>query len=308
MGVPGRRCSAASTASPASRTGSSWCAERGGVEWVNDSKATNVDSTVVGARRLPGREAVGLLIARRPRQGAPYAPLPAALPGAREGARSPSARTRRPSSGSSATSAPPSPAATSPPPWRAPPASPARATWCCSPRPARATISSGDYEERGEAFRRLASEVRARHERRHRPRRRRARLVPPLDPWLLAAVLLLTGIGLVMVYSASAVTAEARVHDSSTTSSGSWWPPASGSALLLVFVKLATGGSSAGLPAAPRRHGGARARCSSRASARWPAAPGAGSTWASSASSPPRSPRWRWCSTWPARSPGRRSG
>ena len=33
------------------------------------------------------------------------------------------------------------------------------------------------------------------------------------DPWLLAAVLLLTGFGLVMVYSASAVTAAARVHD-----------------------------------------------------------------------------------------------
>ncbi|HQR30440.1 MAG TPA: putative lipid II flippase FtsW [Anaeromyxobacteraceae bacterium] len=41
------------------------------------------------------------------------------------------------------------------------------------------------------------------------------RTLPPqaVDPWLLAAVLLLTGIGLVMVYSASAVTADARVHD-----------------------------------------------------------------------------------------------
>ncbi|MEY2667810.1 MAG: hypothetical protein RJA59_448 [Pseudomonadota bacterium] len=42
---------------------------------------------------------------------------------------------------------------------------------------------------------------------------RRAPTAPALDPWLLAAVLLLTGIGLVMVYSASAVTAQARVHD-----------------------------------------------------------------------------------------------
>jgi cell division protein FtsW len=42
---------------------------------------------------------------------------------------------------------------------------------------------------------------------------RRTRNVAPLDPWLLAAVLLLTGFGLVMVYSASAVTAQARVHD-----------------------------------------------------------------------------------------------
>ena len=42
---------------------------------------------------------------------------------------------------------------------------------------------------------------------------RRAPSATPLDPWLLAAILLLTGIGLVMVYSASAVTAQARVHD-----------------------------------------------------------------------------------------------
>ena len=37
---------------------------------------------------------------------------------------------------------------------------------------------------------------------------RRPRLVPAFDPWMLAAFLLLTGLGLVMVYSASAVTAE----------------------------------------------------------------------------------------------------
>ena len=36
---------------------------------------------------------------------------------------------------------------------------------------------------------------------------------PALDPWILGAVLLLTGLGLVMVYSASAVTAQARLHD-----------------------------------------------------------------------------------------------
>jgi cell division protein FtsW len=41
-----------------------------------------------------------------------------------------------------------------------------------------------------------------------------ARAAPlPFDPWLLGAVLLLTALGLVMVYSASAVTAEAKVHD-----------------------------------------------------------------------------------------------
>jgi len=35
----------------------------------------------------------------------------------------------------------------------------------------------------------------------------------PFDPWLLGAVMLLTAFGLVMVYSASAVTADAKVHD-----------------------------------------------------------------------------------------------
>ncbi|HYQ81687.1 MAG TPA: putative lipid II flippase FtsW [Anaeromyxobacteraceae bacterium] len=37
--------------------------------------------------------------------------------------------------------------------------------------------------------------------------------VPGVDPWIVGAVLLLTALGAVMVYSASAVTAEARVHD-----------------------------------------------------------------------------------------------
>jgi cell division protein FtsW len=44
-------------------------------------------------------------------------------------------------------------------------------------------------------------------------RPRRALPPTPVDPWLAAAILMLTGIGLVMVYSASAVTADARVHD-----------------------------------------------------------------------------------------------
>ncbi len=45
-----------------------------------------------------------------------------------------------------------------------------------------------------------------------RPAARPAR-APGIDPWLVGAVLLLTALGAVMVYSASAVTAEARVHD-----------------------------------------------------------------------------------------------
>ncbi len=45
-----------------------------------------------------------------------------------------------------------------------------------------------------------------------RPAARPAR-APGVDPWLVGAVLLLTALGAVMVYSASAVTAQARVHD-----------------------------------------------------------------------------------------------
>jgi cell division protein FtsW len=67
---------------------------------------------------------------------------------------------------------------------------------------------------------------------------RRPRLVPPLDPWLLASVLLLTGIGLVMVYSASAVTAEARVHDQFYYLKRQLVAAGIGLALLVFFVQL----------------------------------------------------------------------
>ena len=56
-------------------------AERGGVEWVNDSKATNVDSTVVGLSAFPaGRPSVVLLMGGRGKK-APYAPLRPLFPG-----------------------------------------------------------------------------------------------------------------------------------------------------------------------------------------------------------------------------------
>ena len=42
---------------------------------------------------------------------------------------------------------------------------------------------------------------------------RAALAAPGFDPWLLASVLLLTGFGLVMVYSASAVVAQDKLHD-----------------------------------------------------------------------------------------------
>jgi len=56
-------------------------AERGGVEWVNDSKATNVDSTAVGLAAFPaGRPSVVLLLGGRGKK-APYSPLRPLFPG-----------------------------------------------------------------------------------------------------------------------------------------------------------------------------------------------------------------------------------
>ncbi len=56
-------------------------AERGGVEWVNDSKATNVDSTLVGLSAFPaGKPSVVLVLGGRGKR-APYAPLAPLFPG-----------------------------------------------------------------------------------------------------------------------------------------------------------------------------------------------------------------------------------
>jgi UDP-N-acetylmuramoylalanine--D-glutamate ligase len=56
-------------------------AERGGVEWVNDSKATNVDSTRVALSAFPaGRPSVILLLGGLGKK-APYAPLRPLFPG-----------------------------------------------------------------------------------------------------------------------------------------------------------------------------------------------------------------------------------
>ncbi|HEU4385950.1 MAG TPA: UDP-N-acetylmuramoyl-L-alanine--D-glutamate ligase [Anaeromyxobacteraceae bacterium] len=56
-------------------------AERGGVEWVNDSKATNVDSTQVALAAFPaGRASLVLLMGGRGKR-APYAPLRSLFPG-----------------------------------------------------------------------------------------------------------------------------------------------------------------------------------------------------------------------------------
>ncbi len=55
--------------------------EREGVEWVNDSKATNVDSTTVGLAAFPAGAARVVLILGGRGKRAPYAPLRALFPG-----------------------------------------------------------------------------------------------------------------------------------------------------------------------------------------------------------------------------------
>ncbi len=55
--------------------------ERGGVEWVNDSKATNVDSTHVGLAAFPAGDARVLVIMGGRGKRAPYAPLRPLFPG-----------------------------------------------------------------------------------------------------------------------------------------------------------------------------------------------------------------------------------
>jgi cell division protein FtsW len=59
-----------------------------------------------------------------------------------------------------------------------------------------------------------------------------------LDPWLVGAVLLLTCLGLVMVYSASAVTAQARLHDQFYYLKRQLVAAAVGMGLLLLFVRI----------------------------------------------------------------------
>jgi UDP-N-acetylmuramoylalanine--D-glutamate ligase len=56
-------------------------AERGGVEWVNDSKATNVDSTLVGLSAFPADGPSVVLILGGRGKKAPYAPLRPLFPG-----------------------------------------------------------------------------------------------------------------------------------------------------------------------------------------------------------------------------------
>jgi UDP-N-acetylmuramoylalanine--D-glutamate ligase len=81
MGVPGPKVQRGLDLFPGLPHRLELVAERGGVEWVNDSKATNVDSTVVGLAAFPeGKPSVILLLGGRGKK-APYAPLRSLFPG-----------------------------------------------------------------------------------------------------------------------------------------------------------------------------------------------------------------------------------
>jgi UDP-N-acetylmuramoylalanine--D-glutamate ligase len=75
LGVPGEAVQAGLDAFPGLPHRLELVAERAGVEWVNDSKATNVDSTLVGLSAFPEGAARVVLVMGGRGKGAPYAPL-----------------------------------------------------------------------------------------------------------------------------------------------------------------------------------------------------------------------------------------
>jgi len=75
LGVPGEAVQRGLDAFPGLPHRLELVSERGGVEWVNDSKATNVDSTQVGLSAFPAGTPRLVLIMGGRGKGAPYAPL-----------------------------------------------------------------------------------------------------------------------------------------------------------------------------------------------------------------------------------------
>jgi UDP-N-acetylmuramoylalanine--D-glutamate ligase len=75
LGVPGDAVQAGLDAFPGLPHRLELVAEKDGVEWVNDSKATNVDSTWVGLSAFPPAAPRVVLIMGGKGKGAPYAPL-----------------------------------------------------------------------------------------------------------------------------------------------------------------------------------------------------------------------------------------
>jgi UDP-N-acetylmuramoylalanine--D-glutamate ligase len=75
LGVPGAAVQEGLDAFPGLPHRLELVSDQGGVEWVNDSKATNVDSTLVGLSAFPPARPRVVLIMGGRGKGAPYAPL-----------------------------------------------------------------------------------------------------------------------------------------------------------------------------------------------------------------------------------------
>jgi len=80
LGVPGPAVQRALDEFPGLPHRLELVSERAGVEWVNDSKATNVDSTLVGLAAFPAGKASVVLIMGGRGKRAPYAPLRGLFP------------------------------------------------------------------------------------------------------------------------------------------------------------------------------------------------------------------------------------
>ncbi len=81
MGVPGPAVQRGLDGFPGLPHRLELVSDRGGVEWVNDSKATNVDSTVVGLSAFPATAPSVILLLGGRGKKAPYAPLRPLFPG-----------------------------------------------------------------------------------------------------------------------------------------------------------------------------------------------------------------------------------
>ena len=220
--------------------------ERGGVEWVNDSKATNVDSTIVGLAAFPaGAPRVVLLMGGRGKQ-APYAPLRPLFAGAGQGAAHP--RRGRPGHRARAgrPGAPPRAAARWPGRWRARgrpdragrrgaalaglrqlrPVQGLRGARRRLPPPGRGALVTrpgwlhlpGWLARLRAALAGLGARLPGLRQVAPRPGERAAPIAPrqeplPFDWLLLVAVLVLAAGGSVMVYSASAIPAARQLGD-----------------------------------------------------------------------------------------------
>ena len=187
-----------------------------GVEYYNDSKATNVDATIKALESFPGR--IHLILGGKDK-GSDYSVLNPICWRSASSACTPSAPLRRRSNRRSRGAEVVSAGTLDNAVRRASEVGHCRATSCCWLRPAPASISSISYEHRGRVFKDLVRQLAAREQARtrgskHAGRQRVMAKRVSVDKWLFTVTLLLVFIGLVMVFSASAVMAKERFGSS----------------------------------------------------------------------------------------------